>query len=233
MVVVFSTTTKEHTAVLMGICDATYRFLYIDVGANGRISDGGVYNKSTFHQALHSNENPLEIPPPCKLPGRNVNVPFVLVGDDAFALDEHLMKPYAHQNLSNIERTYNYRLSRARRTIENVFGILANKFRIFHQPLQLNPQKCRIVTKAACALHNFLIDWNSTSKYMQGGLADSFDENDHYRLGSWRQDTAQDNFYRMQECGQREMTRKIQTMRDELAQYFINEGELGFQYENI
>ncbi len=30
----------------MAIVDADYKFIYIDVGTNGRISDGGVWNKT-------------------------------------------------------------------------------------------------------------------------------------------------------------------------------------------
>ena len=34
--------------VLLGLVDADYKFIYIDVGCNGRISDGGVYRNSSL-----------------------------------------------------------------------------------------------------------------------------------------------------------------------------------------
>ena len=34
--------------------DFCFRFLYIHVGSNGRISDGGVFRKTSFHRALES-----------------------------------------------------------------------------------------------------------------------------------------------------------------------------------
>lgn len=222
-----------HSIVLMGICDANYRFLYFEVGANGRISDGGVFNKTSFYQALYSAENPLNIPISNVLPNSDVHLPFFLVGDDAFALDTHLMKPYPLNNLTFVQRVFNYRMSRFRRAIENTFGILAKRFRVFSQPLQLNPDKSRSVVKAACALHNFLIDRNATSKYIQPNTADHYDEDGNLVLGSWRENTTEGTFYDIEHREQGGETTNVQEIRDELAQYFILEGEIDFQYDKI
>jgi hypothetical protein len=49
------------------------------------------------------------------------------------------------------------RLSRARRTIENAFGHLTNKFRLFRSPINLSLENATNVVKAATCLHNFLL----------------------------------------------------------------------------
>ena len=53
------------------------------------------------------------------------------------------------------QRVFNYRLSRARRTVENAFGILANRFRVFITPIALSPEKVETITLAGCVLHNY------------------------------------------------------------------------------
>ena len=55
-------------------------------------------------------------------------MPFVVASDDAFPLHNNLMKPYPLSNLSSEQRVFNYRLSHARRVVENVFGIFAKRF---------------------------------------------------------------------------------------------------------
>ena len=40
-------------------------------------------------------EGKMNLPLPCCLPGGNEQMPYFLVGDDAFALKPYLMKPYA------------------------------------------------------------------------------------------------------------------------------------------
>lgn len=37
-------------------------------------------------------------------------------------------------------RIFNYRLSRARRVVENVFGLIPSVFRVFRKPILLNDQ---------------------------------------------------------------------------------------------
>ena len=68
------------------------------------------------------------------------------------------MKPYPFRGLSKKQRIYNYYLSRARRIVENLFGILANRFRIFLSPVLLSPENVEIITLVCCTLHNFLRD---------------------------------------------------------------------------
>ncbi|XP_071961474.1 uncharacterized protein [Antedon mediterranea] len=145
-----------HSIVLMALVDANYRFLYIDVGCNGRISDGGVLRNSTLWQALTSESNMLNIPEPCKLPGSDIVTPHVILADDAFPLHRNIMKPYPQRGLSREKRAYNYRLSRGRRVVENVFGHLANRFRIFHSKIMLVPSNCQKVVLCTCVLHNYL-----------------------------------------------------------------------------
>ncbi|VDI07440.1 Hypothetical predicted protein [Mytilus galloprovincialis] len=81
-----------HSIVLMALVDANYRFTYVDVGSNGRVSDGGVFRQCTLQESI---ENELiNFRGPKELPGRDKKVPFVVVGDEAFPLKEYLMKPY-------------------------------------------------------------------------------------------------------------------------------------------
>ena len=55
----------------------------------------------------------------------------MFVGDEAFPLKPWLMRPIPGRVLhSHNERVFNYRVSRARRTIENAFGILVARWRV-------------------------------------------------------------------------------------------------------
>ena len=130
---------KTFSIVLMAICDAKYKFILVDIGDSGRQSDGSVYNNSHMGHAIENNL--LNIPGPAKLPNSGKTLPFVFVGDDAFGLKKHLMKPFPLQNLPLDQRVFNYRLSRARRVIENTFGIAASRFRVFRRPIIANVKK--------------------------------------------------------------------------------------------
>ena len=113
----------------MELVDANYKFFYIDVGCNRRISDGGVFRNCHLSKAIE--QNSLNIPSVSELPNDGRKLPYVIVGDDAFPLKNYLIKPYPHQHLSREKRIFNYRLSRAQRVVENTFAILANRFRVF------------------------------------------------------------------------------------------------------
>ena len=97
-----------HSIVMMAVVDADLMFRYIDIGTNGRISDGGVWNKCSLCKAITGNK--LNIPDAEPLPSRNTPIPYVFVADDAFGLKPYLMKPYPGSQLSNTSRIFNYRL---------------------------------------------------------------------------------------------------------------------------
>ncbi|KAL1489909.1 hypothetical protein ABEB36_013835 [Hypothenemus hampei] len=116
---------KTFSIVLMGICDANYCFTHVDVGAHGSQSDGGIFENAAVGRALLFGQ--LILPEDKSLPKCDVNFPFYFVGDAAFPLKRHIMRPYPGHLLNQRKRIYNYRLSRARRIIENSFGILVSR----------------------------------------------------------------------------------------------------------
>jgi len=130
---------KHFSILLLALVEANYCFITEDVGAVGKSGDSNVFKNSNIGRKLESNQ--LGIPGSRPLPNDENEkcVPFAIMGDEAFVLSEHVLRPYPNRNLSVQQRIYNYKLTRARRMIECAFGILANKWRIFHRPLDVTP----------------------------------------------------------------------------------------------
>ena len=81
------------------------------------------------------NDN-LGIPAPSKLKSCSFDpLLYFFVGDEIFPLKTWLMRPLPGK-LDDNQRIFNYRLFRARLAIENTFGILAARWRIFYTPLR-------------------------------------------------------------------------------------------------
>ncbi|XP_025266104.1 protein ALP1-like [Camponotus floridanus] len=114
--------------VMMATCDAKYKFTWVDVGQFGSISDGGVWANTKFANDLSSGN--VSLPDPSPLPGEEIPFPYMFVGDEAFPLTNYIMRPYSRKTLTDENRIFNYRLSRARRVIENIFGILTARWKI-------------------------------------------------------------------------------------------------------
>ena len=144
---------------MLAIVDAWYRFIYVDVGTNGRASDATVWNNSSLRSCIENGT--ILLPEDSPLPGTNVSVPHVFIGDDAFPLKRYMMKPYPFRSQNRTQRIFSYRLSRARRTVENAFGILSNRFRVL-TPIHLHPAKVEKLLLACVVLHNMLVKENSS-----------------------------------------------------------------------
>ncbi|XP_033980511.1 protein ALP1-like [Trematomus bernacchii] len=219
----------KHTfsIVLMALVDSNYKFLYVDVGCNGRISDGGVFGGCSLQDALENRT--CNIPAPAPLPASDEAVCYHIVADEAFPLKEYLMKPYPNRRLAVEERIFNYRLSRARRVVENAFGILANRFRVFLTTINIqDTAKVEAIVLAGCALHNFLRT-ESCSAYM-AGVVDQEGPDHETVPGSWRQDP---DLRQATLPPTTNNSARAKQHRDELCQYFNGIGAVPFQWDKI
>nr|XP_022911162.1 protein ANTAGONIST OF LIKE HETEROCHROMATIN PROTEIN 1-like [Onthophagus taurus] len=143
------------SVVLMAVADSDYRFIYVNVGSYGKDCDSSIFKNCSLWKSILNGEQ--EVPEAKFLPGMtNKEVPYCFVGDEAFALHQHFLRPFGGHNLTITKRIFNYRLSRARRYVECTFGILSNKWRIFHRAINLKPDFAVNIVKACVVLHNFV-----------------------------------------------------------------------------
>ena len=119
--------------VLLPICDAKYCFTYIDFGQHENTSDSSVLKSSDLYKAFK--EYKFNVVAPIEAEGFKDPLPHFLLGYDIFTLKTWLMRPFPG-SLDDSQKIFNYRLSRARRTIENTFGILVARWQIFKRPIR-------------------------------------------------------------------------------------------------
>lgn len=214
----------KHTfsIVLMALVDSSYRFLYCDVGANGRVADGGVWANTDLAQDLE--RGLLDIPPPQPLPNDDEDMPFTILADDAFPLRSFIMKPFPHRNLSQEKRLFNYRLSRARRVVENAFGILANRWRVLLSHMLITPERAELIVLACCALHNFL---RTRLPTFTNHLLDREDEESHEVIpGAWRLD---ENLMNLAVLRGRNASKAAKAQREYLCAWVNGPGAVAWQ----
>lgn len=213
---------SHHSIIMLALVDAAYKFLYIDVGSQGRASDAGVWDKCTLRKCLE--EERLQVPGDALLPYSTVKSPYMIVGDDAFPLKRYMMKPYPGKNLTGDQRIFNYRLSRARRVSENAFGILAAKFRVFQQPINSKPEYVNKIICAAVVLHNFL------RVNCRLPLPSEVMEREDFDRGIIVMGQADGiaGFERLQAVG-RGHSNDAKTVRNNLKDYFMNNGSVPWQ----
>jgi len=183
--------------VLMATVDANYRFTTINVGSMGRFSDANIFANSSLGKMLNSGS--LQLPEPKPLAGQNTGTPYVFVGDEAFPLMPNLMRPYPKVRVTgNYEnKVFNYRLSRARQTVESSFGILTARFRVYKRPFECKLDSIDKVVLATIVLHNYLrtdILSNSSIQDEDDEIAYSFDESNFSSLAPNRSRSSNEAF---------------------------------------
>lgn len=199
--------------VLLAIVGPTYKFVAVDVGSFGREGDAGIFSKCALGRAIK--EKQFDFPAPKVLPNSDIIAPYVFLGDAAFPLLDNLLKPYP-RNQSQNDRSkiiFNYRLSRARRIVENAFGILSQHFRIFFTPIQTSVDVIEDLVTVVCIIHNLMIDENR-------------DENDQAMLPL---DSIED-YHEFETENNQELRHSIQ---DSYKEYFNGSGSVSWQNDSF
>ncbi|XP_068127391.1 uncharacterized protein [Hyperolius riggenbachi] len=198
---------KYFSITLLAVVDADYRFTYIDVGNYGSSNDASIFERCKLGVRL--NDGKLDLPPARPWPGRTEPKPFTFVADEGFGLSVNVMRPYSQKKMNLHKTAFNNRLTHARRVVECTFGILSNKWRVFHTSMQLHPENAVHVVKAACVLHNYLRD-------MEGGIVPEIIEHPLVQIaGPIPRGSS-----------------SALNLRDELLFYFINDDPRSWQYKD-
>nr|CAH7719250.1 unnamed protein product [Callosobruchus chinensis] len=202
----------------MAIANANYEIIYCHMGTNGRISDGGVIEQTTFYQKLMNGQ--LNLPKAEKIINSATELPYVFIADEAFHLRPDFLKPFPQGNLSKEKKIYNYRLSRARRIIENVFGIIIN----------MSLDRIDLVVLTCAVLHNFL----------RRKCSDSYPAGESLDTENWVSSTINvglrmnpDIVSGLHNGPNRNYTREANESRNIFLRYFNNDGKVNWQDKMI
>jgi len=125
--------------VLLALASYDYKLIFVDVGASGRHGDAGLFESSSLKAKM--DEKSIGFPEPDVLWNNGLKCHYHVIGDDAFPLRNDIMKPFPFRQLVHEQHIFNYRLSRARRTVDNAFGIMANRFRVLLTKIMLEPKR--------------------------------------------------------------------------------------------
>lgn len=146
---------KFFSIVLQGVAGPDLKFIFVDVGAYGKESDGGIFGRSKIKHLLDSNA--FNLPATTKTSSHlETELPLFLLGDAAYPLRKDLITPYI-TDMSYEKRVFNYRHSRCRRCVESAFGILAGKWRVLRTTMEVNVDNATTITLATIVLHNFVL----------------------------------------------------------------------------
>ena len=123
-------------------CDGSCRFTSLSV-----LCPGGTSDSKAFY-ASHTYDSVQDLPDG-----------FFVVGDNAYVLSPTLLIPYSGNDKKNSTKdAFNFFLSQLRIRIEQSFGLLVTKWRVFKKPLEVKFWRTTLLIEACFRLHNFCIN---------------------------------------------------------------------------
>ena len=161
-----------HSILMQAVVDHQYCFTDIYIGWPGSVHDARVFKNSEIFRKCENGQ----LVSSSSRTINGVNVPLVILGDPAYPLLSWLMKPYSDNGkLTASEKTFNYRLSRARMVVENAFGRLKGRWRCLLKRNDMNLKNIPTVIAACVVLHNiceinkeqFSDEWRTASDQEQ------------------------------------------------------------------
>ena len=175
----------------------------------------------------------MNLPESETIEGYKLQMPYFLVGDEIFPLKNWLMRPYFGKSLVNEKRKiFNYRLSRARRIIENTFGIMIARWRIFQTTINAEPERVEKIVFACVALHNYLSQTDN-AYYTPFGFVDCESKCGDIIPGQWRSKIESNSLESIKPIRSIKYKKSAIQTRENLAKYFVTGGAVSWQLEYI
>lgn len=130
-------------------------------------------------------------------------------------------------------KVYNFRCSRARRVVENAFGILSSRFRVLRGPILQSYENAVKTVKATVVLHNYLIsNCNSDESYYSDSTIQREDAHGNLLTGFWEQDRSRNRLESLtQLAGNRSGTNAARVQRNLLAEMFVSDNQAPWQFQ--
>ncbi|XP_068719211.1 uncharacterized protein [Montipora capricornis] len=153
-----------HSVVMQAVVDCNYLFRDVVIGWPGSVHDARILSNSSVYEK----GNNKTLFPDIRERIGDQDIPIVILGDPTYPLLPWLLKAYPENpNTPQSQRVFNYRLCRARMTVENTFGRWKGRFRRFSKRIDMEVPGVVNLTAASCVLHNmcelqkneFLEDW--------------------------------------------------------------------------
>lgn len=211
------------SVVLMAMVDAKCRFIWASVGCPGNSHDSIILQSTKVWEDITSGN---AIPQVSKKMGNSDVFPF-LVGDSAFPLSVYLMKPFTDGEPNEVQKYFNYRLSRSRMVVESAFGQLKSRWRVLFKKCESSKETVKSYALACVILHNICIERGETLSPLLDLTVDpaTFHQRDRCKIRELLQ---------MRNCTRvKDTSRKAASIRNDIAKFLWTERENALRKQGL
>ncbi len=135
-----------HGLNVQAACDAKCRFIFLSIRCPGGTGDSKAFYGTRLDTFLKSSGHG-----------------YYAVADNAYTLSATLLIPYSGSDKRYPHKdVFNFYLSQLRIKIEQAFGMMVNKWRVFKKPVELKLSAIPTLVECCMRLHNFCIDRNES-----------------------------------------------------------------------